>query len=80
MRRVHADGVLRKLEHPLGLLVFGHDSAQIGHCLAVAFSVGDCGEGVGAAVVLGDGDDVGPFFGVSVFAHYDCWRYSNQAV
>ena len=61
MSRVHADDILSEIQHSLGFLVIGHDGAEVGHCFAVAFGICDCGEWVGTAVVLRDGDDVGPF-------------------
>ena len=70
MRRIHADDIFRKRQRSLRLLVAGHDGAKIGHGFAVFVRVGDFCKRVGAAVILWDGGDVRPFFGVVVFAHY----------
>lgn len=51
------------------MFVLGHDGPEVGHGFAVVFCVGDGGERVGPAVVLGDGDDVGPVGRVGEFAH-----------
>lgn len=69
MRRVHANDILGQRQDSFGLLVFTHDSPQVGHGLAVVFCVCDCGERVGAAVILRDWNNVGPIIRVGVHAH-----------
>lgn len=69
MGGVHADDILREREDSSGFLVFGHDGAQVRHGLAVVLGVCDCGERVGPAVILSDGNDVGPTLRVGVDAH-----------
>lgn len=66
---VHADDVPGELEDSFGFLVLGHDGAEVGHGLAVLFRVGNRCEGVWAAVVLRNGNDIFPLFGVAVFTH-----------
>lgn len=69
MRGVQADDVFSETKDSLRFLVVGHYGAEVGHGFAVFFGVGDSCEGIGAAVILGDGDDVVPFWQVGVFAH-----------
>jgi len=66
---VHADDVPGELEGSFGFLVLGHDGAEVGHGLAILFRVSNRCEGVWAAVILRNGNDVFPLFGVAVFAH-----------
>ena len=74
MRRVHSDDIHSELEHPLRLLVSGHNGSQVGHCLAIVLGVGDCGERVQPAVILSNRDDVSPFFRVCVNPHDDVYE------
>lgn len=67
--RVHANDVAGELEDSFGSLVLGHDGAEVGHGLAVLFRVGNGCEGVWAAVVLRNGNDVFPFLGVTIITH-----------
>lgn len=69
MRRVHADDILSQRKDSGRLFIFGHNGAEVRHGLAVVLSVGNGCQGVGAAVILGNGDDVGPFFRVGIDAH-----------
>lgn len=57
---VHIDDIFGETESSLAHLVFGHDSAEVGHCFRVFVCVCDCGEGVGTAVILREGHDVVP--------------------
>ena len=69
MCRIHLDDVRCQTEDPLRLLVVCHDGSKIGHGFAVLLSVGNGCKRVWASVVLGDGDDIFPLFGVGVFSH-----------
>lgn len=69
MRRIHANDILRERKHSSGFLVFGHDRAQVRHGFAVVLAVCDGSEGIGSAVILGDGNDVGPILRVGIDAH-----------
>lgn len=66
---VHADDVPGELEGSCGFLILGHDGAEVGHGLAVLFRVSNRCEGVWAAIVLRNGNDIFPFFGVAVVTH-----------
>jgi len=57
--RVHFNDVRRNLEHTLGMLVFSHDGAEVGHRLGVLFGVGDLCQWM-LTVVLWEGEEVGP--------------------
>jgi hypothetical protein len=70
MRRVHVDNVLRQCQSALAELVGCHERAQIAHGRAVLLGIGNGRERMHAAIVLGQGQDIGPrrVFGV-VFRH-----------
>lgn len=70
MRRIHRNNILGESQDSFRLLILGHDGPQIRHGLAVFVRVRDGSERVGPAVILGDGDDVGPIGGVGVGAHF----------
>ncbi len=69
MRRIHSYDIFRESEYSITELVLGHYCSKIAHCFTVFLCIGDCGEGVGPAVVLWEGDYVGPCWVVGVFAH-----------
>jgi len=66
MRRIQVNDVTSQAQDSVTELSARHDGSQVGHGFAVFFGIGDCGQGVGAAVVLREGFDVGPCWVVSV--------------
>ena len=60
MGGVHADNVLCQGEGSLAVFVLCHDGAEVGHCFGVFIAVSDRCEGMSTAIVLWNGDDVGP--------------------
>lgn len=61
---VHLDDIFRKPKHSVRLLVFGHNSSEVGHCFTVLLGVGNRSQWVWAPIVLGYGNDMLPFFRV----------------
>ena len=76
MSRIHLNDIRCKAEDPLRLFIVCHDGSKVGHGFAVLFCVGNSCKRVWASVVLGNGNDVFPLFGVGVFTHLAA-KYQN---
>lgn len=77
MRRIQRNNMRRELQHAVAKLIRSHYSAQIRHRIFVLFCIGNGGQGVWSAIVLGKRIDVCPFLRACV-ARFRYWHFTDD--